>query len=38
VVEPDAPTTADALKAAIVLTGCEVTSVRIERRLPLTDL
>ena len=38
VVEHDASTTADALKAAIVLAGCEVTSVRIERRLPLTDL
>ena len=38
VVEHDASTTSDALTAAIALAGCEVTSVRIERRLPLTDL
>ena len=38
VVEHDASTTSDALRAAIALAGCEVTSVRIERRLPLTDL
>ena len=37
VVEHDASTTSDALRHAIALAGCEVTSVRIERRLPLTD-
>ena len=37
VVEHDASTTSDALRDAIALAGCEVTSVRIERRLPLTD-
>jgi copper chaperone CopZ len=35
VVEHDASTTADALIDAIAITGCEVTDVRIERRLPL---
>ena len=37
VVEHDASTTADALREAVALAGCEVTSVRIERRLPLSD-
>jgi copper chaperone CopZ len=37
VVEHDASTTPDALREAIALAGCEVTSVRTERRLPLTD-
>ena len=37
VVEHDAEVTADALTDAIVLAGCEVTSVRVERRLPMTD-
>ena len=38
VVEHDASTTSEALREAVALAGCEVTSVRIERRLPLTDL
>ena len=38
VVEHDASTTSEALREAIALAGCEVTSVKIERRLPLTDL
>jgi copper chaperone CopZ len=38
VVEHDASTTSDALREAIAFAGCEVTSVRTERRLPLTDL
>jgi len=37
VVEHDASTTSDALRDAVVLAGCEVTSVRIERRLPLGE-
>jgi len=37
VVEHDASTTSDALREAVVLAGCEVTSVRIERRLPLSE-
>jgi len=37
VVEHDASTTSDALREAIAFVGCEVTSVRVERRLPLTD-
>jgi len=35
VVEHDALTPPDALSAAVAITGCEVTSVRTERRLPL---
>lgn len=35
VVEHDASTSADALKEAVALAGCEVTGIRIERRLPL---
>lgn len=38
VVEHDASTTSEALREAVALAGCEVTSVKIERRLPLTDL
>ena len=37
VVVHDSTTTAAALADAIVGIGCEVTSVRVERRLPLTD-
>ena len=36
VVEHEASTTSQSLVEAIALAGCEVTSVRIERRLPLT--
>lgn len=36
VVEHDASTTADALREAVALAGCEVTSMSIERRLPLS--
>ena len=36
VVEHDASTTADSLRAAVALAGCEVTSISIERRLPLS--
>ena len=35
VVEHDATTTAAALKDAVALVGCEVTAIRVERRLPL---
>ena len=35
VVEHDAHTTADALIHAVAITGCEVTDIRVERRLPL---
>jgi copper chaperone CopZ len=35
VVEHDASTTAQALADAVALAGCEVTDIRIERRLPL---
>lgn len=38
VVEHDASTTSDALRNAVTLAGCEVTSVRIERRLPLSGM
>ena len=37
VVEHDASVSGDDLIAAVALAGCEVTSVKIERRLPLTD-
>ena len=37
VVEHDASTTSNALAAAIAITGCKVTSERIERRLPLNE-
>jgi len=37
VVEHDAAVTADTLAAAIAVVGCELTSVRVERRLPMTD-
>ena len=36
VVEHHATTTADALRAAVAVAGCEVTSISIERRLPLS--
>ena len=36
VVEHDASTTADALADAVALVGCEVTSMKVERRLPLS--
>jgi copper chaperone CopZ len=36
IVEHDPSTSSDALVAAIAITGCEVTSVKIERRLPLS--
>jgi hypothetical protein len=36
VVEHDAATTADAMASAVAIVGCEVTSVRVERRLPLS--
>ena len=36
VVEHDATTTAEDLRAAVALAGCEVTSINIERRLPLS--
>jgi copper chaperone CopZ len=35
VVEHDATTTAEALRAAVTIAGCEVTSMRLERRLGL---
>jgi copper chaperone CopZ len=35
-VEHDATTSADALASAVAIVGCEVTSVRVERRLPLS--
>ena len=35
VVEHDASTTSAALTEAIAIVGCEVTSIRVERRLPL---
>ena len=35
VVEHDASTTPEDLRNAIALVGCEVTSIRVERRLPL---
>lgn len=37
VVEHDASTTAQSLAAAVALVGCEVTSTKSERRLPLSD-
>lgn len=37
VVEHDASTTPAALADAVALVGCEVTSSRMERRLPLTE-
>jgi copper chaperone CopZ len=36
VVEHDATTTAAAMASAVAIVGCEVTSVRVERRLPLS--
>jgi copper chaperone CopZ len=36
VVEHDATTTQDALASAVAIVGCEVTSVKLERRLPLS--
>lgn len=36
VVEHDAATTTDALASALAIVGCEVTSVKVERRLPLS--
>ena len=35
VVEHDASTTSAALTDAVAITGCEVTDIRVERRLPL---
>lgn len=37
VVEHDAETSQAALAEAVALTGCEVTAVRTERRLPLSE-
>jgi len=37
IVEHDAATTHEALNAAVALVGCEVTAIRVERRLPLGD-
>jgi len=37
VVEHEATTTADALREAVALAGCEVTAIRMERRLPLGE-
>ena len=37
VVEHDATTTREALSEAVALVGCEVTDIRVERRLPLGD-
>jgi copper chaperone CopZ len=37
VVEHDATTTREALSEAVALVGCEVTAIRVERRLPLGD-
>ena len=37
VVEHDASTTSDALTEAVVLAGCKVTSIKTERRLPLSE-
>jgi copper chaperone CopZ len=36
VVEHDASTTSAVLREAIAFAGCEVTSIRVERRLPLS--
>jgi copper chaperone CopZ len=35
VVEHDPSTTADALRAAVAVVGCDITDIRVERRLPL---
>jgi copper chaperone CopZ len=35
VVEHDATTTREALSEAVALVGCDVTAIRVERRLPL---
>jgi copper chaperone CopZ len=35
VVEHDATTSREALSDAVALVGCEVTAIRVERRLPL---
>jgi copper chaperone CopZ len=35
VVEHDASTSSESLSEAVALAGCEVTDIRIERRLPL---
>ena len=35
IVEHDATTTREALSEAVALVGCEVTAIRVERRLPL---
>ena len=37
VVEHDASTTTEDLVAAVALAGCEVSAVKIERRLPLSE-
>jgi copper chaperone CopZ len=37
VVEHDASTTREALNEAVALVGCEVTAIRVERRLPLGE-
>ena len=36
-VEHDARTTHDALREAVSVAGCEVTAIRVERRLPLGE-
>jgi copper chaperone CopZ len=38
VVEHDATTSREALSDAVALVGCEVTAIRVERRLPLGGL
>ena len=37
VVDHDANVTADTLRDAVALAGCDVTGVRVERRLPLSE-
>ena len=37
VVEHSPSTTSEALREAVALAGCEVASIRIERRLPLNE-
>ena len=35
IVEHDATTTHESLREAVAIVGCEVTAIRLERRLPL---
>lgn len=37
IVDHDAAIAEDTLREAIAVVGCEVTSVRVERRLPMSD-